>query len=130
MSPQKRDRRSVNQLLRDTLAVVMAGGRGARLHQLTARRSKPAVPFGGKFRIIDFTLSNCINSGIRRMSVLTQYNAHSLIRHVERAWSFLRPEFGEFIKQGIDFVIHVRTQELAITTWLNEAFNRERGPGD
>jgi len=94
----QRERRPVNRLTRETLAVVMAGGRGTRLHQLTARRSKPAVPFAGKFRIIDFTLSNCINSGIRRVSVLTQYNAHSLIKHLERAWSFLRAEFGEFIE--------------------------------
>jgi glucose-1-phosphate adenylyltransferase len=91
-------RRSVNRALRDTLAVIMAGGRGARLHQLTAARSKPAVPFGGKFRIIDFTLSNCINSGIRRISVLTQYRVHSLLQHLERGWSFCRAEFGEFIE--------------------------------
>ncbi len=94
----QRERRPVNRLTRETLAVIMAGGRGTRLQQLTARRSKPAVPFAGKFRIIDFTLSNCINSGIRRVSVLTQYNAHSLIKHLERAWSFLRAEFGEFIE--------------------------------
>lgn len=94
----RKERRTINRLIRETLAVVMAGGRGTRLHQLTARRSKPAVPFAGKFRIIDFTLSNCINSGIRRVSVLTQYNAHSLIKHLERGWSFLRAELGEFIE--------------------------------
>ena len=76
----------------------MAGGRGTRLNQLTARHSKPAIPFGGKYRIIDFTLSNCINSGIHKICILTQYRAHSLIRHVERAWSFTRDEFGEFIE--------------------------------
>jgi len=76
----------------------MAGGRGSRLNQLTARHSKPAIPFGGKYRIIDFTLSNCINSGIHKICILTQYRAHSLIRHVERAWSFCRDEFGEFIE--------------------------------
>jgi glucose-1-phosphate adenylyltransferase len=76
----------------------MAGGRGTRLNRLTARHSKPAVPFGGKYRIIDFTLSNCINSGIHKIAILTQYRAHSLIRHVERAWSFFRDEFGEFVE--------------------------------
>ena len=84
--------------MRETLAVVMAGGRGTRLNQLTARHSKPAIPFGGKYRIIDFTLSNCINSGIHKICILTQYRAHSLIRHVERAWAFCRDEFGEFIE--------------------------------
>lgn len=93
-----RDRRSVTRLTRETLAVVLAGGRGSRLEYLTKARSKPAVPFGGKFRIIDFTLSNCINSGIRRISILTQYKAHSLIQHIERGWAFCRPEFGEFIE--------------------------------
>jgi len=95
---QKRERRSIDRVIRETLAVVMAGGRGTRLNRLTARHSKPAVPFGGKYRIIDFTLSNCINSGIHKIAILTQYRAHSLIRHVERAWSFFRDEFGEFIE--------------------------------
>ena len=72
------------------VALVLAGGRGSRLKQLTDRRAKPAVSFGGKFRIIDFTLSNCINSGIRRIGVLTQYKSHSLIRHLQRGWGFLR----------------------------------------
>jgi len=76
----------------------MAGGRGSRLKQLTAHTAKPAVPFGGKFRIIDFTLSNCINSGIRRVGVLTQYKSHSLIRHLQMGWGFLRGQFGEFIE--------------------------------
>lgn len=81
-----------------TLAIVLAGGRGTRLHQLTAHRAKPAVPFGGKFRIIDFVLSNCINSGIRRICILTQFKAHSLIRHIQYGWSFHRPQFGEYIE--------------------------------
>jgi len=88
----------VNDLTRRTLALVLAGGEGSRLHDLTRWRAKPAVPFGGKFRIIDFPLSNCINSGIRRIGVLTQYRAHSLIRHLQRAWSFLRNEIGEFVE--------------------------------
>ena len=92
------DRRSVDRLIHDTLAVVMAGGRGTRLYQLTARHSKPAIPFGGKYRIIDFTLSNCLNSGINKICILTQYHAHSLIQHIERGWSFYRYELGEFIE--------------------------------
>ena len=76
----------------------MAGGRGERLGGLTAHRCKPATPFGGKFRIIDFVLSNCVNSGIRQISVLTQYKAQSLIQHVHRGWSFLRGEFAEFVE--------------------------------
>jgi glucose-1-phosphate adenylyltransferase len=90
--------RFVSRLTQNTLALVLAGGRGSRLGPLTDWRAKPAVPFGGKFRIIDFTLSNCINSGIRRIGVLTQYKAHSLIRHVQRGWGFLRGEFGEFVE--------------------------------
>ena len=82
---------------RRALAVVLAGGRGSRLKQLTDRRAKPAVFFGGKFRIIDFVLSNCLNSGVRRITVLTQYKAHSLLRHLQMGWSFLRPEMNEFL---------------------------------
>jgi len=93
-----RDARFVSRLTRDTLALVMAGGRGSRLMQLTATRAKPAVPFGGKFRIIDFTLSNCINSDIRRIGVLMQYKSHPLIRHLQMGWGFLRGEFGEFVE--------------------------------
>jgi glucose-1-phosphate adenylyltransferase len=85
-------------LNRNTLALILAGGRGSRLRQLTLWRVKPAVPFGGKFRIIDFPLSNCLNSGIRMIGVLTQYKAHSLIQHIQRGWSFLRGEFKEFIE--------------------------------
>src|SRR5512146_1990471 len=90
--------RYVSRLTGGTLAVIMAGGRGERLKDLTAHRAKPATPFGGKFRIIDFVLSNCVNSGIRRISVLTQYKAQSLIQHVQRGWGYLRGEFGEFIE--------------------------------
>ncbi|MCF6209636.1 MAG: glucose-1-phosphate adenylyltransferase [Gammaproteobacteria bacterium] len=90
--------RFVSRITRDTLALIMAGGRGSRLKQLTKWHAKPAIPFGGKFRIIDFPLSNCINSGIRRVGVLTQYKAHSLILHVQQGWSFLRGEFGEFVE--------------------------------
>src|SRR4030065_1157356 len=77
-------------LARRTLALVLAGGEGARLKDLTAWRAKPAVPIGGKYRIIDFALSNCVNSGIRRIGVLTQYKSHSLIRHLQRAWGCMR----------------------------------------
>ncbi len=90
--------RFVRQLTRDTVALVLAGGRGTRLKQLTDWRCKPAVPFGGKFRIIDFTLSNCVNSGVRRIGVLTQYKAQSLIRHVQRGWSSLDGRLGEFVE--------------------------------
>ena len=76
---------------------MLAGGRGSRLKQLTDRRAKPAVYFGGKFRIIDFALSNCLNSGIRRMAVVTQYKSHSLMRHLQRGWSFLRAELNEMV---------------------------------
>ncbi|MFY7907276.1 MAG: sugar phosphate nucleotidyltransferase, partial [Burkholderiaceae bacterium] len=88
---------SSTQLARQTLALVLAGGRGTRLYNLTDRRVKPAVYFGGKFRIIDFALSNCMNSGVRRIGVITQYKSHSLLRHLQRGWSFLRNEFNEFI---------------------------------
>ena len=85
------------QLPKRAFAVVLAGGRGARLKQLTDHRAKPAVYFGGKFRIIDFTLSNCLNSGIRQIGVATQYQSHSLLRHLQRGWSFLKTEMNEFI---------------------------------
>jgi glucose-1-phosphate adenylyltransferase len=88
---------SSGSLARSTCAFVLAGGRGTRLMQLTDWRCKPAVPFGGKFRIIDFTLSNCVNSGIRRVGIATQYKAQSLIRHIQRGWSFLDGRFQEFV---------------------------------
>jgi glucose-1-phosphate adenylyltransferase len=87
----------VAPLVRSTYALILAGGRGTRLKQLTEWRAKPAVPFGGKHRIVDFTLSNCVNSGVRRIGVVTQYKAHSLIQHVRRGWSFLDPGLQEFI---------------------------------
>jgi glucose-1-phosphate adenylyltransferase len=91
--------RHISQLTKNTMAIVLAGGRGTRLKDLTKWRAKPAVPFGGKFRIIDFPLSNCINSGIRKISIVTQYKSHSLIRHIQRAWDFSRGIlFGEFIE--------------------------------
>lgn len=79
------------------LTMILAGGRGERLHPLTQYRAKPAVPFGGKYRIIDFTLSNCLNSGLRKIAVLIQYKSHSLDRHIRTGWSMLNPELGEFI---------------------------------
>jgi glucose-1-phosphate adenylyltransferase len=85
------------QLPKRAMALVLAGGRGSRLYQLTDKRAKPAVYFGGKYRIIDFALSNCLNSGISRIGVVTQYKSHSLLRHLQRGWSFLRGELNEFI---------------------------------
>ena len=90
--------KGTGSLTRNTLALVLAGGRGTGLEGLCRWRAKPAVPFGGQFRIIDFALSNCINSGIRRTQVLTQYMAHSLIRHIHRAWGWLRSEHDEFVE--------------------------------
>jgi len=90
--------RHISRLTRNTIALILAGGKGSRLKQLTDWRAKPAVPFGGKFRIIDFPLSNCMNSGIRKIAVLTQYKSHSLIRHLQRGWGFLRGEFSEFVE--------------------------------
>ena len=83
--------------MQDTLTVVLAGGVGSRLSPLTDDRAKPAVPFGGKYRIIDFTLTNCLHSGLRRILVLTQYKSHSLQKHLRDGWSLLNPELGEFI---------------------------------
>src|SRR6202000_3246995 len=88
------DRRG-QPLARDAMAYVLAGGRGTRLAELTERRAKPAFYFGGKARIIDFALSNAINSGVRRIGVATQYKAHSLIRHLQRGWNFMRAERNE-----------------------------------
>ncbi len=95
-TPEKRDDlRFVSRLTRQTLALILAGGQGSRLHELTTWRAKPALYFGGKFRIIDFPLSNCINSGIRRIGVLTQYKAHSLIRHLLSGWSWFQSGAGD-----------------------------------
>ncbi len=90
--------RFVSRLTRDTLALILAGGRGSRLKQLTDWRAKPAVPFGGKFRIIDFPLSNCVNSGIRRVGVLSQYKSHSLVKHIQQGWGFMGGQLGEFVE--------------------------------
>ncbi len=84
-------------MLDRTLAFILAGGMGARLHPLTAERSKPSVPFGGKYRIIDFTLANCLHSGLRRVLILTQYKSHSLHKHLRNGWSIFNPELGEYI---------------------------------
>ena len=92
------DRSTMAQLARQTVAIVLAGGRGSRLGPLTDWRAKPAVPFGGKFRIIDFALSNCLNSGIRRIGIATQYHSHGLIHHLQRGWAFLDGRFNEFIE--------------------------------
>jgi len=97
MSPEQTER-NISRLTAKTVAMVLAGGKGSRLKGLTEWRAKPAVPFGGKFRIIDFPMSNCINSGIRHISVLTQYKSHSLQRHLQRGWSFLSGQFGEFME--------------------------------
>ena len=85
-------------MYRDVLTIVLAGGRGSRLEPLTRDRAKPAVPFGGIYRIIDFTLSNCINSDLRKILVLTQYKATSLNRHLDEGWRFLCRELGEYIE--------------------------------
>jgi len=85
------------ELPRRAVALVLAGGRGSRLMNLTDHRAKPAVYFGGKFRVIDFALSNCMNSGIRRIGVITQYKSHSLLRHLQRGWAFLKSEMNEFV---------------------------------
>jgi len=97
MVQEIRSPRFISALTKNTVALVLAGGRGSRLHNLTDWNAKPAVQFGGKFRIIDFPLSNCINSGIRRVGVVTQYKAHSLIEHIQKGWGFLRGEFNEFV---------------------------------
>ncbi len=106
MPERKRARESSSRLraripsayVRNSMAIVLAGGRGTRLGQLTDWRAKPAVSFGGSYRIIDFTLSNCVNSGLRRIGVCTQYKAQSLIGHLQRAWTFLDGRFGEFVE--------------------------------
>jgi len=95
---KKSPRRYVSSLTRETIGVILAGGRGSRLKQLTLDRAKPATPFGGKYRIIDFPLSNCVNSGVRRIAVMTQYKAHDLIIHLQRAWGHFRGEFGEHVE--------------------------------
>ncbi|WP_202300930.1 glucose-1-phosphate adenylyltransferase [Dryocola clanedunensis] len=96
--PENHDKLMLSrQLPLKSVALILAGGRGTRLKDLTASRAKPAVHFGGKFRIIDFALSNCINSGIRRIGVITQYQSHSLVQHIQRGWSFFNEEMNEFV---------------------------------
>lgn len=90
--------RYISNLTRDTYALILAGGKGSRLHELTNWRAKPALYFGGKFRIIDFPLSNCVNSGIRKIGVITQYKSHSLIRHLVRGWGHFKKELGESVE--------------------------------
>ncbi|WP_299869972.1 glucose-1-phosphate adenylyltransferase [uncultured Hoeflea sp.] len=107
------EHKRVQPLARDAMAYVLAGGRGSRLKELTDRRAKPAVYFGGKSRIIDFALSNALNSGIRRIGVATQYKAHSLIRHLQRGWNFLRPERNE------SFDILPASQRVSETQWYD-----------
>ena len=107
------EQKRVQPLARDAMAYVLAGGRGSRLKELTDRRAKPAVYFGGKSRIIDFALSNALNSGIRRIGVATQYKAHSLIRHLQRGWNFLRPERNE------SFDILPASQRVSETQWYD-----------
>ncbi len=119
-----------NHLVQSTYALVLAGGRGARLKQLTDWRAKPAMPFAGKLKIIDFTLSNCINSGIRRVGVLTQYKAQSLIRHITRGWGFLDASLGEFVdvvpaQQQIDQGWYCGTADAV---YQNLGMLREAGP--
>ncbi len=89
---------NLHKITRNTLALILSGGQGSRLKELTHWRAKPGVPFGGKFRIIDFPLSNCINSSIKKISVITQYKAHSLIRHIQQGWGHFRGEFGEYVE--------------------------------
>ncbi|MFN7126528.1 glucose-1-phosphate adenylyltransferase [Rhizobium sp. TH135] len=103
--------KTARSLSRDAMAYVLAGGRGSRLKELTDRRAKPAVYFGGKARIIDFALSNALNSGIRRIGVATQYKAHSLIRHLQLGWNFFRPERNE------SFDILPASQRVSETQW-------------
>lgn len=105
------DYRTPSPLAREAMAYVLAGGRGTRLYEMTDRRAKPAVYFGGKSRIIDFALSNALNSGIRRISVATQYQAHSLIRHLQRGWNFLRTERNE------SFDVLPASQRVSETQW-------------
>ncbi|MGU5594108.1 glucose-1-phosphate adenylyltransferase [Aeromonas sanarellii] len=131
MSLQPANTAKARQLLNETMALVLAGGRGSRLKQLTDDRAKPAVHFGGKFRIIDFVLSNCVNSGIRRIGVVTQYKSHSLLRHLQSGWSFLRYQMNEFIEllpaqQRVDEVSWYRGTADAV--YQNLDIIRQHGP--
>src|SRR5690606_10948565 len=119
------------QLPRRSVALILAGGRGSRLKALTDRRAKPAVPFGGKYRIIDFALSNCIDSGIRRIYVLTRYKSHSLLRHLQRGWNILLSEMNELTdllpaQQRIDEALWYRGTADAV--WQNLDILRSEQP--
>ena len=108
----------ISPIARHAMACVLAGGRGSRLMELTAWRAKPAVYFGGKSRIVDFALSNALNSGIRRIAVATQYKAHSLIRHLHRAWNFMRPIRNE------SFDILPASQRISEELWYRRHCRR------
>ncbi len=117
-----------SDIARDTLVLILAGGRGSRLHEMTDRRAKPAVYFGGNWRIIDFTLSNCLNSNLLRIGVITQYEAHSLLRHLQHAWSFLPRERGQFVdmlpaRQQVDESMWYRGTADAV--WQNVPIMKE-----
>jgi glucose-1-phosphate adenylyltransferase len=123
--------RTLRSLTRQAVALILAGGRGSRLKQLTDTRAKPAVYFGGKYRIVDFSLSNCVNSGLRRIYVLTQYKAHSLLRHLQRGWNQMRGEMGEFIdllpaQQRVSEDLWYRGTADAV--WQNLDILRAEGP--
>ncbi len=123
--------REARAAIRKTMAIVLAGGRGSRLGQLTDTRAKPAVYFGGKFRIIDFALSNCVNSGVRRIGVVTQYKSHSLLKHLQTGWSFLNSQMHEFIdllpaQQRIDEVHWY--QGTADAVYQNSDIIQDYGP--
>ncbi|WP_312266843.1 glucose-1-phosphate adenylyltransferase [Neisseria sp.] len=119
---------SSSSIADNTLVLILAGGRGSRLHEMTDRRSKPAVYFGGNWRIIDFTLSNCLNSNLLKIGVITQYEAHSLLRHLQHAWSFLPRERGQFVdmlpaRQQVDESMWYRGTADAV--WQNVTIMKE-----
>ena len=125
-----RFRLSVRDPVRDTLALVLAGGRGKRLQPLTNWRTKAAIPFGGKFRIIDFSLSNCINSGIHHIGILTQYKAHTLIQHLQKGWSFFNGEFNEYVEllPAQQRIVNSWYQGTADAVYQNMDIVRAHGP--
>ncbi|WP_373742160.1 glucose-1-phosphate adenylyltransferase [Neisseria sp.] len=119
---------SAADIAADTLVLILAGGRGSRLHEMTDRRSKPAVYFGGNWRIIDFTLSNCLNSNLLKIGVITQYEAHSLLRHLQHAWSFMPRDRGQFVdmlpaRQQVDEEMWYRGTADAV--WQNVSIMKE-----
>ena len=114
MSAKENTLPSTEEIANQTLVLILAGGRGSRLYELTDQRAKPAVYFGGGHRIIDFALSNCINSGLLKIGVITQYEAHSLLRHLQHGWSFLPRERGQFVD-----MLPAR-QQLNDQTWYRD----------